>query len=109
LNLLGRDGTMIIVGVPPASTAINAFSLIGKRRSIGGSLIGGIKETQEMLDCCGKRDIVSDTEQIAMKDINTARERMLKRRCPLPFRHRRKHNLKLTKVRRPLLCFAYAK
>jgi len=78
LKLLGRNGTMIIVGVPPASTAIDAFSLIANRRSIGGSLIGGIAETQEMLNYCGAHNIVSEIEQIDMKDINTAYERMLK-------------------------------
>ena len=54
------------------------FNLIFKRRSLAGSLIGGIRETQEMLDFCAARGIVSDIEMIAMKDINTAYERMLK-------------------------------
>ncbi len=78
MPLLKRDGTMIIVGVPPKSTNLDAFPLIGKRRQIGGSLIGGIAETQEMLDYCGKHGITSDVEVIAAKDINTAYERMLK-------------------------------
>ncbi len=78
MNLLKRDGTMIIVGVPPDSTQIHAFNFIMKRRSLGGSLIGGIRETQEMLNYCGENDIVSDVETIAMKDINTAYERMLR-------------------------------
>jgi alcohol dehydrogenase (NADP+) len=78
LQLLKLDGTMIIVGVPPESTTLSAFSLIGKRRSIGGSLIGGIKETQEMLDYCGKHSITSDVETISAKEINGAYERMIR-------------------------------
>jgi alcohol dehydrogenase (NADP+) len=57
---------------------VAAFNLIGERRSIAGSLIGGIPETQEMLDYCAVHNIVSDVEMIAMKDINEAYERMLK-------------------------------
>jgi uncharacterized zinc-type alcohol dehydrogenase-like protein len=79
LNLLKRDGTMTLVGAPdhphPSPTV---FNLIFKRRSLAGSLIGGIRETQEMLDFCAKHGIVSDIEIIAMKDINEAYERMLK-------------------------------
>jgi uncharacterized zinc-type alcohol dehydrogenase-like protein len=79
LNLLKRDGTMCLVGAPaephPSPTV---FNLIFKRRQLAGSLIGGIRETQEMLDFCAEHDIVSDIEMIAMKDINTAYERMLK-------------------------------
>ena len=78
LNLLTLDGTMVVVGVPPNPTAVHAFSLIGKRRSLAGSLIGGIKETQEMLDFCGENNIVSDVEVINMSAINEAYERMLK-------------------------------
>jgi alcohol dehydrogenase (NADP+) len=78
LNLLKTNGTMVLVGVPPQPVPVHAFSLIGGRRSLAGSLIGGIKETQEMLDYCAEKNIVSDVEVIAMKDINTAYERMLK-------------------------------
>ena len=78
LNMLDTDGTMICVGVPPTPTQILGFNLIGNRRSIGGSLIGGLPETQEMLDYCAEHDIVSDVEVINIKDINTAYERMLK-------------------------------
>jgi alcohol dehydrogenase (NADP+) len=78
LQLLGRNGTMMVVGVPPESTTLSAFALIGRRRSIAGSLIGGIKETQEMLDYCGQKGITSEIETIAFRDINTAYERMLK-------------------------------
>lgn len=78
-NLLKRDGTMTLVGVPstphPSPSVAN---LIFKRRSIAGSLIGGIKETQEMLDFCAKHGIVSDIEVIPMQNIEAAYGRMLK-------------------------------
>ena len=69
---------MVVVGVPPQPSTVQAFSLIGKRRSVAGSLIGGIKETQEMLDYCAGHNIVSDVEVINAADINDAYERMLK-------------------------------
>lgn len=78
LNLLTTNGTMIVVGAPPAPAEIPAFTLIMKRRSIIGSLIGGIKETQEMLDYCAEHNIVSDVEVIAAQQVNEAYERMLK-------------------------------
>jgi len=78
LNLLTLNGTMVVVGVPPQPSAVQAFSLIGKRRSLAGSLIGGIKETQEMLDYCAEHNIVSDVEVINADYINDAYERMLK-------------------------------
>jgi alcohol dehydrogenase (NADP+) len=78
LQLLRRDGTMILLGVPPEAPQIHAFNLIGKRRRLAGSLIGGIAETQEMLDFCAEHNIMSDVEVIAMADINEAYERMLK-------------------------------
>lgn len=78
LNLLKRSGTMILVGAPPNPVPVAAFSLIGQRRQLGGSLIGGIKETQEMLDFCGKHNIVCDIEMINMDQINDAYERMMK-------------------------------
>jgi uncharacterized zinc-type alcohol dehydrogenase-like protein len=78
LNLLNTNGVMICVGAPPAPAQVPAFNLIFQRRSIAGSLIGGIPETQEMLDYCAAHNIVSDVEVIAMKDINEAYERMLK-------------------------------
>lgn len=77
LSLVRRDGTLVLLGVPPKAPEVHAFSLIMGRRSLAGSLIGGIKETQEMLDFCGKHGIVSDIEVIRMQDINTAYERML--------------------------------
>lgn len=79
LNLLKRDGTMVLVGAPAEShPAPNVFNLILKRRQLAGSLIGGIRETQEMLDFCAQHGIVSDIETIPMDYINTAYERMLK-------------------------------
>ncbi len=78
LNLLSLDGTMVVVGVPPQPSVVGAFNLIGKRRSLAGSLIGGIKETQEMLDYCAANNIVSDVEVIKAADINKAYERMIK-------------------------------
>ena len=79
LTLLKRDGNMTLVGVPehdhPAPQVLN---LVFKRRSLSGSLIGGIAETQEMLDFCGEHGITSDIEMIAMDQINEAYERMLK-------------------------------
>ena len=78
LSLLRLDGTMILLGVPPEAPQIAAFGLIGKRRRIAGSLIGGIKETQEMLDYCADHNIMSDVEVIPISEINDAYERMLK-------------------------------
>jgi uncharacterized zinc-type alcohol dehydrogenase-like protein len=79
LVLLKRDGTMTLVGAPATPhPSPNVFNLIMKRRSLAGSLIGGIPETQEMLDFCAKHGIVSDIEMIRMDEINQAYERMLK-------------------------------
>jgi uncharacterized zinc-type alcohol dehydrogenase-like protein len=79
LALLKRDATMTLVGAPEEPhPSPEVFSLIFKRRQIAGSLIGGIAETQEMLDFCAEHGIVSDIEMIAMRDINEAYERMLK-------------------------------
>lgn len=78
LNLLTTNGTMIVVGAPPAPAEIPVFTLIMKRRSIIGSLIGGIKETQEMLDYCAEHNITSDVEIIDMSYINEAYDRMNK-------------------------------
>lgn len=77
--LLKRDGTMTLVGAPStAHPSPNVFSLIMKRRSLAGSLIGGIPETQEMLDFCAEHGIVADIEMIQADQINEAYERMLK-------------------------------
>lgn len=78
LSMLDTDGVMICVGAPPTPSQIMAFSLIGGRRSLAGSLIGGIPETQEMLDYCAEHNITSDVEVIRMDYINEAYERMLK-------------------------------
>ncbi|MGH8780395.1 NAD(P)-dependent alcohol dehydrogenase [Paraburkholderia sp.] len=79
LNLLKRDGTMTLVGAPEHDhPSPQVFNLIFKRRRLAGSLIGGIAETQEMLDFCGEHGITSDIEIIPMQQINDAYERMLK-------------------------------
>jgi alcohol dehydrogenase (NADP+) len=78
LGMLKTDGTMVLVGIPSEATPVHAFSLIPKRKTLAGSMIGGIRETQEMLDYCAAHNIVSDIELIAMKDIETAYSRMLK-------------------------------
>ncbi|OKB66760.1 hydroxyacid dehydrogenase [Serratia marcescens] len=79
LNLLRRDGTLTLVGAPEHDhPSPQVFNLIMKRRRIAGSLIGGIEETQEMLDFCGQHGITSDIELIPMQQINEAYERMLK-------------------------------
>ena len=79
LSLLKRDGSMCLVGVPDhPHPSPSVGNLIFKRRKLGGSLIGGLKETQEMLDFCGEHNIVSDIEMINIQNINEAYERMLK-------------------------------
>lgn len=78
LNLLKVNGTMVLLGVPEHAIPVHAFSVIPGRRSLAGSMIGSIKETQEMLDFCGKHDIVSEIEKIDIKDVNEAYERVLK-------------------------------
>jgi alcohol dehydrogenase (NADP+) len=78
INLLRRDGNLTIVGAPPKPLAVTAFSLIMRRRSFSGSNIGGIAETQEMLDFCGKHNITADVELIPIQKVNEAYERLLK-------------------------------
>ena len=78
LGLLKTNGVMICVGVPSEPSPIAAFSIIGGRKSLAGSSIGGIAETQEMLDYCAEKNIVSDIELIDIKDITASYERMLK-------------------------------
>ena len=78
LNLLARDGSMVILGIPSDAIPVHAFSLLSNRRSLAGSPIGGIAETQEMLDFCAQHNITSDIETISMGDINTAYDRMVK-------------------------------
>lgn len=75
MNLLKRDGTMVIVGAVETLTHTSGVPFIFRRRSMAGSLIGGIPETQEMLDFCGKHNITCDIEMVSMNDINTAYDR----------------------------------
>ena len=77
LGLLALDGTMVNVGAPPEPLPIHVFSLFGNRRSFAGSGIGGIRETQEMLDFCAEHEIASDVEVIPAEAINDAYERVL--------------------------------
>jgi uncharacterized zinc-type alcohol dehydrogenase-like protein len=78
LGLLRIEGAMVLLGVPPEPTPVAATSLIFGRRTLSGSLIGGIQETQEMLDFCAEHGIVSEIELIPVQQVNTAYERMLK-------------------------------
>jgi len=78
LNLLRVDGSLALVGAPEHPLPVAAFSLIPSRRSFAGSMIGGIAETQEMLDFCGQHNIVSDIEMINIQQINEAYDRLLK-------------------------------
>ena len=78
IDLLNVDGSMVIVGVPDKAIPVGGLSLIMGRRSLAGSVIGGIPETQEMLDFCGKHNIASDIELIPIQKVNEAYERVLK-------------------------------
>jgi len=78
LNLLRRDGALALVGASPKPLEIAAFSLIHKRRTLAGSLIGGIRETQEMLDYCAAHNITSDVEVIPIQQVDAAYERTIK-------------------------------
>ena len=78
MQLLRVDGSLVLVGVPPKPQQISAFSLIMPRRNLSGSLIGGIAETQEMLDFCGANGVACDIELIRMDQVNEAWERVLK-------------------------------
>lgn len=78
LSLLKRDGTMVVVGVPPEPAPVHAFSLIHGRKRLAGSLIGGIPETQEMLDFCARKGITADVEVIPVTQINEAFERTVR-------------------------------
>lgn len=77
LGLLKRDGAMVLVGLPDPQN-LGAFPLVGARRTLAGSMIGGIAETQEMLDFCAEHGLAADVEVIDIKDVNEAYERMLK-------------------------------
>jgi len=78
INLLKLDGTLTLVGAPPSPAQVAAGGLLFKRRRLAGSIIGGIAETQEMLDFCAEHNVVADVEVIAMQDINKAYDRLLK-------------------------------
>jgi uncharacterized zinc-type alcohol dehydrogenase-like protein len=78
INLLARDGNLTLVGAPEKPLSLSSFGLLFGRRSVSGSPIGGIAETQEMLDFCGKHNITSDVEVIAIQQVNEAYERLLK-------------------------------
>jgi uncharacterized zinc-type alcohol dehydrogenase-like protein len=78
LDMLTLEGKLLIVGLPSKTPEVSPFSLITKRRSIIGSMIGGMKETQEMLDYCAEHQIVSDVEVISIQNINDAYQRMLR-------------------------------
>ena len=78
LSLLRRSGNMVLVGAPDKPAPVAAFPLIMKRRSLSGSAIGGIRETQEMLDYCAEKNIVSDIELTPIQKVNEAYERMVR-------------------------------
>jgi alcohol dehydrogenase (NADP+) len=78
INMLARDGNITMVGAPETPLQVGVFGLLFRRRSFSGSLIGGIAETQEMLDFCSKNNIVSDVEVIPIQKINEAYERLKK-------------------------------
>ena len=78
VNMLGRDGNITLFGAPEKPLAVSAFALLLGRRSLSGSIIGGIAETQEMLDFCGEHNITSDVEIIPIQKVNEAYERLVK-------------------------------
>ncbi len=78
INMLGRDGNLTMVGAPPEPLPVGVFGLLIRRRSFSGSLIGGIAETQEMLDFCGKHNITADVEVIPIQKLNEAYDRLVK-------------------------------
>ncbi len=78
LSLLNVDGTMVVVGLPEKDIPLSAFSLTAGRRSLAGSQIGGIRETQEMLDFCSKYGVACDIEVVPIQKVNEAYERVLK-------------------------------
>jgi len=78
INLLKLNGTMTLVGAPPTPAPVQGFGLLMKRRQLAGSMIGGIRETQEMLDFCADHGVTADVEIIRIQQINQAYERLLK-------------------------------
>jgi alcohol dehydrogenase (NADP+) len=78
LNLLRRDGVLVLVGVPDRPLEIRPFPLVVRRRTLAGSNIGGIRETQEMLDYCAQKKIAADVEIIPIQKVNEAYERTIR-------------------------------
>ncbi len=78
IKLLRREGNLTIVGAPPKPLAVSAFSLITGNRNFSGSMIGGIPETQAMLDFCGQHNLTADVEVIPIQKVNEAYERLLR-------------------------------
>jgi alcohol dehydrogenase (NADP+) len=78
ITMLGRDGNITIVGAPAKPLEVSAFALLFGRRSLSGSLIGGLRETKEMLDFCGEHTITADVEVIPIQKVNEAYERLVK-------------------------------
>jgi len=78
INMLGRDGNLTLVGAPEKPLQVSSFGLLLGRRSLSGSIIGGLKETQEMLDFCGEHDITADVEVIPIQKVNEAYERLVR-------------------------------
>ena len=78
LELLKRDGTLTLVGAPETPLPVSAFSLLFRRRQLAGSIIGSLRETQEMLDFCAEREITADVEVIPIQKVNEAYDRMVK-------------------------------
>ena len=78
VSLVKQDGTLTLVGLPDKPAAVSVFSLISRRASVAGSMIGGMPETQEMLDYCGQKDITADVEVIPIQKVNEAFERLLR-------------------------------
>ena len=88
INLLARDGNITLVGAPPKPLAVGAFGLLMRRRSLSGSLIGGLAETQEMLDFCGKNNIIADVEVIPISEGERSVRAAAEVRCEVPLLHR---------------------
>jgi len=78
MDLLNVDGAMVLVGIPEGSVNMSPFSLVSKRKTVAGSMIGGIRETQEMLNFCAQRGIVCDIETIRIQDVNEAYDRVVR-------------------------------
>jgi uncharacterized zinc-type alcohol dehydrogenase-like protein len=78
INLLKRDGTLGMVGAPPEPVPLEVAGLLFGRKKVAGSIIGGIRETQEMLDFCGKHNVTADIEMIGFNDVNNAYDRLQK-------------------------------